>query len=113
MERLYSPLSVLNPKGTASCGPLHQCVVRWAESGGWFDEGVMSFLGCLILGLPPTLYFLYAFEGPLLMVTIGPKYQTVDRLAFPHVSLGQVQLGLATKPRVLYLLGWVRLGWLG
>jgi hypothetical protein len=52
-ERLYSPLFVLNPKGTASCGPLHQGVVRWAESGGWFNESVMSFLGCLILGLPP------------------------------------------------------------
>jgi hypothetical protein len=39
VERLYSPLFVLNPKGTASCGPLHQGVVRWAESGGWFNEG--------------------------------------------------------------------------
>jgi hypothetical protein len=51
-ERLYSPLFVLNPKGTASRGPLHQGVVRWAESGGWFNESVTSFLGCLILGLP-------------------------------------------------------------
>jgi hypothetical protein len=64
------------------------------------------------------------------MVTIGLKFQTVDRLAFPHVSLGQVQLGLATKPRVLYIcsfswrslptaglgkvgLSEVGLGWLG
>jgi hypothetical protein len=38
-ERLYSPLFVLNPKGMTSCGPLHQGVVRWAESGGWFNEG--------------------------------------------------------------------------
>ena len=52
-----------------------------------------------------TLPFLYAFEGPLLMVTIGLKCQCVDRLAFPHVSLGQVQLGLAAKPRVLFLGG--------
>jgi hypothetical protein len=51
-ERLHSPLLVLNPKGTASCGPLHQRVVRWTESGGWFNESAMSFLGCLILGLP-------------------------------------------------------------
>jgi hypothetical protein len=64
----------------------------------------MSFLGCLISPwTSPTLSFLYAFEGPLLMVTIGLKFQTVDRLAFPHVSLGQAQLGLATKPRVLYI----------
>jgi hypothetical protein len=52
VERLYSPLFVLNPKGTAGCGPPHQGVVRWTESGGWFNESVMSFLGCLILGLP-------------------------------------------------------------
>ena len=51
----------------------------------------------------PALSFLYAFEGPLLTVTIGLKFQTVDRLAFPHVGLGQVQLGLATKPCVLYV----------
>jgi hypothetical protein len=52
----------------------------------------------------PTLSFLYAFEGPLLTVTIGLrlKCQAVDRLAFPHVGLGQVQLGLATEPHVLY-----------
>jgi hypothetical protein len=64
------------------------------------------------LDSPHTL-FLHAFEGPLLMVTIGLKCQTVDRLTFPHVGLGQVQLGLATKPRVLYICevgsGWVRL----
>jgi hypothetical protein len=53
VERLYSPLFVLNPKGTASCGPLHQGAVRWAESGGWFDESVMSFLGCLIPWFSP------------------------------------------------------------
>jgi len=40
VERLYSPLFVLNPKGTAGCGPLHLGVVRWAESGGWFNEGI-------------------------------------------------------------------------
>lgn len=39
VEHLYSPLFVLNPKGTTSCGPLHQCVVRWVGSGGWFNEG--------------------------------------------------------------------------
>jgi hypothetical protein len=71
-ERLYSPLFVLNPKGTASCGPLRQ-VVRWAESGGWFDESVMSFLGCLILGLPPALSLSDAFEVPFTnTLTIGP-----------------------------------------
>ena len=71
-ERQYSPLFVLNPKGTASRGPLHR-VVRWAESGGWFDESVMSFLGCLILGLPPTLSLLDAFEVPFTnTLPIGP-----------------------------------------
>jgi hypothetical protein len=47
----------------ASRGPPHQGVVRWAGSGGWFDESVMSFLGCLILGLP---YLLFAgvFDVP-------------------------------------------------
>ena len=37
------------------------------ESGGWFDESVMSFLGCLILlGLPLTFSSLYAIdEEPL------------------------------------------------
>ena len=64
VERLYSPLFVLNPKGTTSCGPLHQGVVRWAESGGWFNESVMSFLGCLILGLCPTSSFVNAVEVP-------------------------------------------------
>lgn len=64
VDRLYSPLFVLNPKGTASCGPLCQGVVRWAESGGWFNEGAMSFLGCLILGLPPTFSLLDAVEVP-------------------------------------------------
>ena len=60
VERLYSPLFVLNPKGTASRGPLYQGVVRWAESGGWFNEGAMSFLGCLILGsLPWPLFAKY------------------------------------------------------
>jgi hypothetical protein len=39
VEHLYSPLSVLNPKDTTSCGPLHQGAVRWVESGGWFNEG--------------------------------------------------------------------------
>ena len=39
-EHLYSPLFVLNPKGTASCGPLPQSVVRWVGSGGWFNEGI-------------------------------------------------------------------------
>ena len=63
-ERLYSPLFVLNPKGTTSCGPLHQGVVRWAESGGWFNEGVMSFLGCLILGLHLTFSLLDGVEVP-------------------------------------------------
>jgi len=62
VERLYSPLFVSNPKGTASSGPLHQGVVRWAGSGGWFNEGVMSFLGCLILGLPLTFSLLDAIE---------------------------------------------------
>src|ERR1700750_2583425 len=33
------PLVCVEPKDTASCGPLHQGVVRWAESGGWFNEG--------------------------------------------------------------------------
>ena len=36
-------------------------------------------------------------------LTVGPEHQTVDRLAFPHVVLGQVQLDLATKLRVLCL----------
>jgi hypothetical protein len=63
-ERLYSPLSVLNPKGTASCGPLHQGVVRWAESGGWFNESVMSFLGCLILVSSPAFSLLDVVEVP-------------------------------------------------
>ena len=104
VERLYSPLFVLNPKGTASCGLLHQSVVRWAESGGWFNEGAMSFLGCLILGpLPQPLFAGYVLKGFLLMLTIGLSCQTVDRLAFPHASLGQVQLDLATKLCVLYL----------
>ena len=104
VERLYSPLFVLNPKGTASCGLLHQSVVRWAESGGWFDEGAMSFLGCLILGpLPRPLFAGYVLKGFLLTLTIGLSCQTVDRLAFPHASLGQVRLDLATKLCVLYL----------
>jgi hypothetical protein len=64
VERLYSPLFVLNPKSTASCGPLHQGVVRWAGSGGWFDESVMSFLGCLTLGLFLTFSSLDAVEVP-------------------------------------------------
>ena len=38
-------------------------------------------------------------------LTVGPEYQTVDRLAFPHVVLGQVQLGLATELCVLCLRG--------
>jgi hypothetical protein len=63
-ERLYSPLFVLNPKGTASCGPLHQSVVRWTESGGWFNEGITSFLGCLIFYSFPSFSLLDAFEGP-------------------------------------------------
>ena len=64
VEHLYSPLFVLNPKGTASCGPLHQGVVRWMGSGGRFNESVMSFLGCLILALPPALSLLYVVEMP-------------------------------------------------
>jgi len=75
-ERLHSPLSVLNPKGTASCGPLHQGVVRWAESGGWFDESVMSFLGCLILGLLPT------FSPPDIVDT--PFANTHNRSVMPN-----------------------------
>jgi hypothetical protein len=63
-EHLYSPLFVLNPKGTASCGPLYQGVVRWVGSGGWFNESVMSFLGCLTLGLPLTFSLLNAVEVP-------------------------------------------------
>src|SRR5258708_37165896 len=54
VERLYSPLFMSNPKGMASCGPLRQGVGRWAESGGWFNESVVSCLGCLISGpFPP------------------------------------------------------------
>jgi hypothetical protein len=53
-ERPYSPLFMSNPKGMASCGPLCQGVVRWAESGGWFNESEMSFLGCLIPWSSPT-----------------------------------------------------------
>jgi len=64
VERLYSPLFVLNPKGMASCGPLHQGVVRWVESGGWFNEGTVSFLGCLIFGLCPTFSFMDVIEAP-------------------------------------------------
>jgi len=64
-EHLYSPLFVLNPKGTASCGPLHQGVACWVGSGGRFDESVMSFLGCLTLGVPLTfLSLLDAVEAP-------------------------------------------------
>ena len=63
VEHPYSPLFVLNPKGTASRGPLHQGVVRWVESGGWFDEGTMSFLGCLILGLCPAFSLVNAVES--------------------------------------------------
>ena len=37
------------------------------------------------------------------VLTVGPERQTVDRLAFPHVVLEQVQLDLATKLRVLCL----------
>jgi hypothetical protein len=40
VECPYSPLIALNPKDAASCGPLHRGVVRWAESGGWFNEGM-------------------------------------------------------------------------
>jgi hypothetical protein len=70
-ERPYSPLFVLNPKGTTSCGPPHQGVVRWAESGGWSDESAMSFLGCLMLGLLPTFSLLDFVDTPLLTLTIG------------------------------------------
>ena len=55
-------------------------------------------------------------NGLLLTVTIGLKCQTVGRLAFPHVSLGQVRLDLAAEPRVRYMYG-IRVGlglvWLG
>lgn len=37
------------------------------------------------------------------MFTTGPSCKIVDRLAFPHASLGQVQSDLATKLCVLYL----------
>lgn len=64
VDRLYSPLFVSNPKGMASCGPLHRGAVRWAESGGWFDESVMSFLGCLIPRPYPTLSLLNVVDSP-------------------------------------------------
>jgi hypothetical protein len=120
VERLYSPLFVLNPKSTASCGPLHLGVVRWAGSGGWFDESVMSFLGCLTLGLLLTFSLLDAVELPFANAHNRFVMLTVDRLASPHASLGQVQLDLGAKLCVLCLysffevlflmLGWVRLG---
>jgi hypothetical protein len=63
----------------------------------------MSFLGCLILGLPLTFSLLDVVDVPFANAHSRSKYQTVDRLAFPHASLGQVQLDLATKLCVLCL----------
>lgn len=37
-----------------------------------------------------------------MVVIVGPWCQIVDRLAFPHAGLGQVQLGLDTKSCVLH-----------
>ena len=70
----------------------------------------MSFLGCLILGLPlPSLFWM-----PVIVSFADDHCRSVvpvDRLAFPHVGLGQVQSGLATKLCVLlYLFSFRRVG---
>lgn len=67
---------------------------------------------------------LYCYTNVILVSQHDEGFRTAKsgpsqvQIAFPHVSLGQVQLGLATKPRVpcicgLGLLGWVRLGYHG
>jgi hypothetical protein len=99
VEHLYSPLFVSNPKGTASRGPLHQGVVRWVESGGWFNEGI---------NVLPRMSDPWTLPHPLsqmlskyLLLTLIKVGQTADRFTFPRAGLGQVQLDLAAKLRVL------------
>jgi len=68
VERLYSPLFVLNPKSTASCGPLHLGAVRWTESGGWFNEGVIVLPRMSDPWSPLASLFWMCLESLLLML---------------------------------------------
>jgi hypothetical protein len=80
VERLYSPLFVSNPKGTSSCGPLHESVVRWAESGGWFNEG-MNVLPRMsdLWSLPCLLFWGSCWRCLLLtLITVGWNYSRLN-----------------------------------
>jgi hypothetical protein len=71
VERLNSPLLVLNPKGTASVGHCIEVQCAGRKAGVGFNESVMSFLGCLILGPPLPFLSSIPLMCLLLMLIIG------------------------------------------